>query len=101
MPRNFRCWPAAVTVVPPAHVLQEPVWKPDAYEPEPEQKKNAAWVDAKSAEELEAGEDDAAFADNRFMAEYRCAGWRQSKQTMKKIYKSMIIQLRPGWLHLV
>lgn len=59
----------------PAPASQDPVWKPDAYEPEAEQRKDAAWVEGKSAEELEEGEDDAAFADDRFMAEYRCASW--------------------------
>ncbi|KAL4420794.1 hypothetical protein ABPG75_010450 [Micractinium tetrahymenae] len=48
-----------------------PVWKPDAYEPEAERKKDAAWVEGKGAEELEEGEDDRAFTDDRFMAEYR------------------------------
>lgn len=81
-----RCYPRALLpplgfhhAPSPGPALQDPAWKPDAYEPEAEQKKDAAWVEGRSAEELEEGEDDAAFVDDRFMAEYRCAarlaGW--------------------------
>lgn len=48
---------------------KEPGWKPEAYQPEEEERKDATWVEGKSAEELEELEDE--FVDDRFMAEYR------------------------------
>lgn len=45
------------------------MWKPDAYVPEAETKKDAAWLDGKSAEELAELEDEC--GDDRFMEEYR------------------------------
>lgn len=47
-----------------------PVWKPDAYAPEQEQQKDAAWMATRDAEELSDLEDE--FSDDRFMEEYRC-----------------------------
>lgn len=49
---------------------KEAVWKPEAYKPEEEEKKDAKWLEGKEADELEELEDD--FADDRFLEEYRC-----------------------------
>ena len=66
--------PAPPPPPPPFTCPQEPAWKPDAYEAEAEApEKDAAWVEARGAEELEEGEDEPALADDRFLAEYRCA----------------------------
>lgn len=48
-----------------------PVWKPGAYAPEADEKRDAGWVAGKSAEELEEGEDEGAYKDDRFMDDYR------------------------------
>lgn len=48
---------------------QEPVWKPDAFVPEEETKKDTSYLDSKGVDELEELEDD--FEDDRFMEEYR------------------------------
>ena len=74
-PHHPRCVPAAPPPPPPPFTCpQEPAWKPDAYEAEAEApEKDAAWVEARGAEELEEGEDEPALADDRFLAEYRCA----------------------------
>ena len=56
----------------PCHQMQEPVWKPEGYEAEAEQRKDAAWVEGKSAEELAELDDE--FGDDRFLAEYRWVG---------------------------
>lgn len=49
--------------------LQDPAWKPEAYAPEEEEQRDAAWLDKKSAEELEELEEEV--GDDRFLAEYR------------------------------
>lgn len=54
---------------------QAPAWKPDAYEPEAEPRKDAAWVEGRSAEELEELEDE--FGDDRALEEFRW-GWGRS-----------------------
>lgn len=70
--RRRRLPPPEHASSPAALPPQEPVWKPDAYAPEAEApKKDAAWVEGRSAEELEEGEDE--FDDDRALAEFRCA----------------------------
>lgn len=70
-PRRVALRPAP----PPSRLLscrrspQEPAWKPQAYAPEEEVQKDAAWLEGKTAEELEELEDET--GDDRFMEEYR------------------------------
>lgn len=51
------------------------MWKPDAYEPEAEVQKDAAWVEGKTADELEELEDE--FGDDRALEEFRRAALAQ------------------------
>lgn len=49
---------------------KEPVWKPDAYQPEPEAPpRDKEWVDGKNEEELSDLEDE--LGDERFLEQYR------------------------------
>ena len=47
----------------------EPVWKPDAFEPEEDLGKGKAWIDNQDVPELEELEDE--FPDDQFLQEYR------------------------------
>ena len=55
--------------MPKFFLFQESVWKPDAFVPKEEIKKDESLLDTKDVDELEELEDD--FEDDRFMEEYR------------------------------